>query len=106
MTFEAMVKDFKMCPRGQERPRELHLWNSDTFTDEKVLIFFMNTIAKPHVRRLSETDCHVFHYSSTTETYINPERMLRHVPHERTLRMLSVKHVTPQKVNGCRKSLN
>ena len=26
LTFEAKVKDFKMCPRGQERPRGLHLW--------------------------------------------------------------------------------
>ena len=25
LTFEAKAKDFKMCPRGQGRPRELHL---------------------------------------------------------------------------------
>ena len=24
--LEAKAKDFKMCPRGQERPRGLHLW--------------------------------------------------------------------------------
>ena len=24
--FEAKAKDFKMCPRGQGRPRGLHLW--------------------------------------------------------------------------------
>ena len=26
LTFEAKAKDFKMCPRGQGRPRGLHLW--------------------------------------------------------------------------------
>ena len=26
LTFEAKTKDFKMCPRGQGRPRGLHLW--------------------------------------------------------------------------------
>ena len=26
--LEAKAKDFKMCPRGQGRPRGLHLWNS------------------------------------------------------------------------------
>ena len=25
--FEAKAKDFKMCPRGQGRPRGLHLWS-------------------------------------------------------------------------------
>ena len=25
-TFEVKAKDFKMCPRGQGRPRGLHLW--------------------------------------------------------------------------------
>ena len=27
LTFETKVKDFKMCPRGQGRPRRLHLWD-------------------------------------------------------------------------------
>ena len=27
LTFEAKAKDFKMCPRGQGRPRGLHLWS-------------------------------------------------------------------------------
>ena len=26
--FEGMAKDFKMCPRGQGRPRGLHLWQA------------------------------------------------------------------------------
>ena len=26
LTFEAKAKDFKICPRGQGRPRGLHLW--------------------------------------------------------------------------------
>ena len=26
LTFEAKAKDFKMCPRGQGRPRGLHPW--------------------------------------------------------------------------------
>ena len=26
LTFEAKAKDFKMCPRGQGRPRGLHVW--------------------------------------------------------------------------------
>ena len=25
LTFEAKAKEFKMCPRGRERPRGLHL---------------------------------------------------------------------------------
>ena len=65
----------------------------------------MNTIAKPHVRRLSETDCHIFHYSSTTETYINPERTQDSVTscqYEQIVRMLSVKRLTPYKANGSR----
>ena len=27
LTFEAKAKDFKICPRGQGRPRGLHLWH-------------------------------------------------------------------------------
>ena len=29
LTFEAKAKDFKICPRGQGRPRGLHLWKSN-----------------------------------------------------------------------------
>ena len=31
LTFEAKANDFKMCPRGQGRPRGLHLWKFDHF---------------------------------------------------------------------------
>ena len=27
LSFQAKAKDFKMCPRGQEPPRRLHLWS-------------------------------------------------------------------------------
>ena len=35
--FKAKAKDFKMCPRGQGRPRGLHLWSTGTLDHWKFL---------------------------------------------------------------------
>ena len=36
LTFEAKAKDFKICPRGQRRPRGLHLWYLDELESQYI----------------------------------------------------------------------
>ena len=42
LTFEAKTKDFKMCPRGQGRPRGLHLWQRAYWSLGKTELFPLN----------------------------------------------------------------
>ena len=47
LTFEAKAKDFKMCPRGrprgQGRPRGLHLWLEQRTNSLKTEEIFLKT---------------------------------------------------------------
>ena len=60
MTFEAKAKDFKICPRGQGRPRGLHLCFIGRLETDSFFFFFFLKLNQIYFSKMQDK------YATTT----------------------------------------
>ena len=106
LTFEAKAKDFKMCPRGQGRPRGLHLCHFLTDLADNLILPHMKTRQKiPQLQKATKeamTRCCIsFSNTSPPQNILQNRKRCSLCPHTKDRKVAKCcsrcsRHVCPE----------